>query len=58
MKPPLAPLALIALAAAGVASAAEEKVLNVITWPDYIAPDTIRNFERETGIKVNYDTYD
>ena len=58
MKPPLAPLALIALAAAAAASGAEQKVLNVFTWPDYIAPDTIKNFERDTGIKVNYDTYD
>jgi putrescine transport system substrate-binding protein len=37
---------------------AEERVLNVFTWPDYIAPDTVRNFEREYGIRVNYDTYD
>ena len=58
MKLRLAPFALLALVAAGAATAAEEKVLNVFTWPDYIAPDTIRNFERETGIKVNYDTYD
>jgi len=47
-----------ALAAAATASAAEEKVLNVFTWPDYIAPDTIANFEAEYGIKVNYDVYD
>ena len=26
--------------------------------PDYIAPDTVANFERETGIKVRYDTYE
>jgi spermidine/putrescine-binding protein len=45
----LAPFALAALVAAG-AAAAEEKVLNVFTWPDYIAPDTVGNFERETGI--------
>jgi putrescine transport system substrate-binding protein len=57
VKALLAPLALCALVAAG-AAAAEEKVLNVFTWPDYIAPDTIRNFEHEFGIKVNYDTYD
>jgi putrescine transport system substrate-binding protein len=37
---------------------AEEKILNVFTWPDYIAPDTIANFEAEYGIEVNYDTYD
>ena len=58
VKPPLAALLLLALAVPGAAGAAESKVLNVFTWPDYIAPDTIRNFERETGIKVNYDTYD
>lgn len=41
-----------------VALAQEEKVLNIYNWSDYIAPDTIRNFEKETGIKVRYDTYD
>jgi putrescine transport system substrate-binding protein len=35
-----------------------EKVLNVYSWADYIAPDTVANFEKETGIKVRYDTYD
>lgn len=34
---------------------AEEKVLNVYNWSDYVAPDTIANFEAATGIKVNYD---
>jgi putrescine transport system substrate-binding protein len=52
----------MALAVASVAGAApaarEEKVLNVFTWPDYIGPTTIDDFEREYGIKVNYDTYD
>ncbi len=37
---------------------AQSKVLNVYNWSDYIAEDTIRNFEKETGIKVNYDNYD
>jgi putrescine transport system substrate-binding protein len=36
----------------------EEKVLNIYNWSDYIAPDTIANFEKETGIKVRYDTFD
>ncbi len=35
-----------------------EKILNVYSWMDYIAPDTVANFERETGIKVRYDTFD
>jgi putrescine transport system substrate-binding protein len=38
--------------------AAEEKVLNLASWTEYIAPDTIPTFERETGIKVRYETYD
>jgi putrescine transport system substrate-binding protein len=38
--------------------APEEKILNVYNWSDYIAPDVVRGFEREYGIKVNYDVYD
>jgi putrescine transport system substrate-binding protein len=33
-------------------------ILNVYNWSDYIAEDTIANFEKETGIKVNYDVFD
>ena len=54
--------ALLAVAAlfAGPPAAAqeEEKVLNVYNWSDYIAEDTIKNFEKETGIKVRYDNFD
>ena len=39
-------------------AAAEEKVLNIYNWSDYLAPDTIPNFEKETGIKVRYDIFD
>ena len=53
---------LLAVLGAGSAAApsesAEAKVLNIYNWSDYIAEDTIKNFERETGIKVNYDNYD
>ncbi|WP_353499472.1 MULTISPECIES: extracellular solute-binding protein [Vibrio] len=38
--------------------AAEEKVLNIYNWSDYIAEDTIAKFEAETGIKVVYDVFD
>jgi len=41
-----------------VAAQEEEKVLNVYNWSDYIADDTIANFEKETGIKVRYDVFD
>lgn len=46
------------LAMAGGCLAAEKPVLNVYNWADYIAPETIEDFEREFGIEVNYDTYD
>lgn len=35
-----------------------QKFLNIYSWSDYIAPDTIPNFEKLTGIKVRYDIYD
>jgi putrescine transport system substrate-binding protein len=40
------------------AQAQEEKVLNIYNWSDYIADDTVKNFEKETGIKVRYDLFD
>ena len=43
--------------AAGAASA-EERQLNVYNWADYIGPDTIKDFEKETGIKGTYDNFD
>jgi len=49
--------AVAVLCSAGV-RAEEEKVLNIYNWSDYIAEDTIRNFEKETGIKVRYDFFD
>ncbi len=36
----------------------EEKILNIYNWSDYIGPDTVANFEKETGIKVRYDNFD
>jgi putrescine transport system substrate-binding protein len=37
---------------------ADSKTLFVYNWNDYIAEDTVANFEKETGIKVIYDVYD
>jgi spermidine/putrescine transport system substrate-binding protein len=34
------------------------KTLNIYNWSDYIAEDTVPNFEKEFGVKVNYDTYE
>jgi len=35
-----------------------ETELNIYNWSDYIAEDTVANFEKETGVKVKYDTYE
>lgn len=50
-------LAVAATASSG-AEALEDKVLNIYNWFDYIGETTIADFEAETGIKVNYDTFD
>lgn len=50
--------AAVAVLCATGAQAQEEKVLNIYNWSDYIAEDTIKNFEKETGIKVRYDFFD
>lgn len=34
------------------------KVLNVYNWSDYVAEDTLAQFEKTSGIKVVYDVYD
>ncbi|MDE2628409.1 MAG: polyamine ABC transporter substrate-binding protein [Burkholderiales bacterium] len=49
--------ALLALSAASTLAAAQGK-LNVYNWSDYIGDTTIADFEKETGIKVRYDTFD
>jgi len=36
----------------------DEKVLNIYNWPDYVPEGMIAAFEKETGIKVNYDTFE
>jgi putrescine transport system substrate-binding protein len=38
--------------------AEQENVLNIYNWSDYIGEGTIAGFEKETGIKVRYDTFD
>jgi Spermidine/putrescine-binding periplasmic protein len=34
------------------------KVVNIYNWGDYIDPDLLTKFEKESGYKVNYDTFD
>lgn len=47
-----------ALFVGAAGSALAEGSLNIYNWSDYIAEDTIANFEAETGIDVTYDVYD
>jgi putrescine transport system substrate-binding protein len=49
-------LALLLLA--GPALAQEQKILNVYNWSDYISDEALEDFEKQTGIKVVYDTFD
>jgi len=56
--PPAAPPATAPAIAPAIAPAAEQAVVNVLNWPDYIAPGAVASFERETGIKVQYDVFD
>jgi putrescine transport system substrate-binding protein len=34
------------------------ETLRIYNWSDYIAPDTLKEFEKNTGLKSHYDVYD
>jgi putrescine transport system substrate-binding protein len=52
-------LATIAISAliCGPWALAEDRVVNVYNWSDYIDKENLKEFTKETGIKVVYDTY-
>jgi putrescine transport system substrate-binding protein len=60
MRRTLARLALTLLAAVALAAplAAQQRIVNVYNWSDYVEPTVIEAFTKETGIKVRYDTFD
>lgn len=39
-------------------AAAQERVVNVYNWTDYVDPRVLEDFTKETGIKIVYDMYD
>lgn len=49
---------LLAVTVAAPVAAQSGGQLNVMNWSDYIAPDTVAKFEKETGITVKYDISD
>lgn len=54
-----AALGLVLAAACAVAPAAQEgRRVHFYNWSDYIDPTVLRDFTRETGIAVTYDTFD
>jgi putrescine transport system substrate-binding protein len=48
----------VALALSGGTAVAQDKVVNVYNWSDYIDEEILTDFEAETGIKVVYDVFD
>ena len=50
------PPSLVALAP--LAASAQDKVVNVYNWSDYVGEGVLDDFTKETGIKVVYDVYD
>ncbi len=41
-----------------LSAGAQERVVNVYNWSDYIDPQVLEQFTKETGITVRYDTFD
>lgn len=54
MKKLAAMLLLLCMMVSLVPAASAEEVVNVYNWEDYIAPEVLELFTKETGIKVNY----
>jgi putrescine transport system substrate-binding protein len=44
--------------AGGAADSGSSKVLNLYIWSDYLAPNTLSDFEKQTGIKIHVAYYD
>jgi putrescine transport system substrate-binding protein len=47
-----------ALALAPLAATAQDNVVNVYNWSDYVGEGVLEDFTKETGIEVVYDVYD
>ncbi|MDQ0319208.1 putrescine transport system substrate-binding protein [Pararhizobium capsulatum DSM 1112] len=50
--------AAVILAGSAVIANAQERVVNVFNWSDYIDASILEDFTKETGIKVVYDVFD
>lgn len=54
----LALVAALAVITPAAAQTKSERIVNVYNWTDYIAPNVMEEFTKETGIKARYDTFD
>src|SRR3954470_18140042 len=54
----LAYLACASSAVMPLSSCQPQRQVNIYNWADFIGSNTVAQFERQTGIKVVYDTYD
>lgn len=48
----------LAVLTTGSTATAQQRVLNVYNWSDYIDPMVLADFTKKSGIKVRYDTFD
>ncbi len=58
MKKHLIASVVVGVLAGVTGAAAQEKVVNVYNWSDYIDPSILEDFTKATGIKVKYDVFD
>lgn len=57
MKKKLLILLLILLVCTGCSNKKDKRQVNILNWSSYIPSEVILDFEKETGIEVNYGTY-
>ena len=50
--------AVFAVLATSLPARAQDRVLNVYNWTEYIDPAVLERFQKETGITVRYDVFD
>jgi len=49
---------LAGIGAGSIAMAADAPSVHVYNWYDYIGPNTLHDFQRDSGIQPVYDTFD
>lgn len=58
MKNWFAPVLMLLFVSAGCNKQPETQSLNLFAWSEYVPQEVIDGFTKDTGIKVNYETYD